>query len=224
MKTQSNMTVKDKENQVICGDCLEVLKTLPNESVDCIITDPPYGTNTNQRDTFMVGEFSNIMPLVLPELFRVLKKDGAFYCFTSWSRMSDWLIRYQQYFKLQNIIVWDKKKHSGCYSSQSWQFTWEGIFFGIKGKRKIYKYMPDVISSNEKGKRIAMQKPVDIIEKLIEASTKENDIILDPFIGSGSTLVACKKLNRKYIGIEINPDYVEITRQRINNLPTRLSL
>lgn len=112
-------------------------------AVDVVVTDPPYGTKTDQRETFMVGEFSNIMPLVLPQLFRVLKPDGAFYCFTSWSMMSDWLLRYQQYFKLQNIIVWDKERHSGCYSSQSWQFTWEGIFYGIKGKRPIRKYQRD---------------------------------------------------------------------------------
>jgi len=164
-------------NKIIQGDCLEILKSIPSESIDCIITDPPYGTKTNPRESFMVGEFSNVMPLILPEIFRVLKPNGAFYCFTSWSQMSDWLIRYQQYFKLQNILIWDKKKHSGCYSSQSWQFTWEGIFFGIKGKRDIKKYMPDVLISEEKGKRVAMQKPVDILEKMILASTDEGTFL-----------------------------------------------
>jgi site-specific DNA-methyltransferase (adenine-specific) len=211
----------DNENgKIFYGDCIEILKNVPSDSVDLIITDPPYGTKTNQRDTFMVGEFSNIMPLILPELYRILKPDGGFYCFTSWSMMSDWLLRYQQYFKLQNIIVWDKQRHSGCYSSQSWQFTWEGIFFGIKGKRKIREYMPDVIKSNEKGKRIAMQKPVDIIEKLIIASSDEKQVILDPFIGSGSTLIACERTNRQYIGIEINKKYCDISIDRIEQNKT----
>ena len=202
-------------NTIIQGDCLEVMKTLPDNSIDCVITDPPYGTKTNQRDGFMVGEFSNVLPLVLPEIFRVLKPDGAFYCFTSWTMMSDWLLRFQQYFKLQNILIWDKQKHSGCYSPSSWQFTWEGIFFGIKGKRKVRDYMPDVLKSNEKGKRVAMQKPVDIIKQMIGASTDKGMIILDPFAGSGSTCVAAKKTGRNFIGIEINSKFVEIARDRL---------
>ena len=206
-----------KKEIIYTGDCIEILKQIPSESVDLVITDPPYGTKTNPRDTFMIGEFSNVMPLVLPEIFRVLKKDGGFYCFTSWSMMSDWLLRYQQYFKLQNIIVWDKQRHSGCYSSQSWQFTWEGIFYGIKGKRPIREYMPDVIKTEEKGKRIAMQKPVDIIEKLIKASSDEGQTILDPFAGSGSTLVACKNTNRNFIGIEINPEFSDLSKKRVGD-------
>ena len=202
--------------QLIHGDCLEVLKSMPDESIDCIITDPPYGTNTSNRDSCMVGEFSNVMPLVLPELYRVLKKDGAFYCFTSWKMLSDWMLRYQQYFKLQNLIVWDKKRHSGCYSPSSWQFTWEGVFFGIKQKHKIREYQKDVLFSEEK-RGTAMQKPVDIIEKLLKASSDENQIIFDPFMGSGSTGVACVKNNRNFIGCEISKEYYEIANKRIKD-------
>ena len=210
-------------NKVICGDCLKVMKDMIDKSVDLVLTDPPYGTKTNQRgDSFMIGEFSNILPLVLPEIYRVLKPNGAFYCFTSWTQMSEWLLRFQQYFKLQNLLIWDKKRHSGCYSPSSWQFTWEGIFFGIKGKRKIRKYQKDVLISEEKGKRIAMQKPVDIVEKLIEASSDEGMVILDPFIGSGTTAVACKRLKRNYIGIDISKKYCELARQRIKNQPEPL--
>ena len=207
---------KDFVNKIICGDCLKIMKEIPNESVDLVLTDPPYGTKTNQRgDSFMIGEFSNILPLVLPEIYRVLKPNGAFYCFTSWTQMSEWLLRFQQYFKLQNLLIWDKKRHSGCYSPSSWQFTWEGIFFGIKGKRKIRKYQKDVLISEEKGKRIAMQKPVDVVKKLIEASSDEGMVILDPFIGSGTTAVACKQLKRNFIGIEISPEYCKIANERL---------
>jgi len=215
--------IEDIINQVHCADCLEFMKEIPDKSVDLVLTDPPYGTKTNQRgDSFMIGEFSNILPLVLPEIYRVLKPNGAFYCFTSWTQMSEWLLRFQQYFKLQNLLIWDKKRHSGCYSPSSWQFTWEGIFFGIKGKRKIRKYQKDVLISEEKGKRIAMQKPVDIVEKLIEASSDEGMVILDPFIGSGTTAVACKRLKRNFIGIDISKKYCELARQRIKNQPEPL--
>jgi len=215
--------IEDIINQVHCADCLEFMKEIPDKSVDLVLTDPPYGTKTNQRgDSFMIGEFSNILPLVLPEIYRVLKPNGAFYCFTSWTQMSEWLLRFQQYFKLQNLLIWDKKRHSGCYSPSSWQFTWEGIFFGIKGKRKIRKYQKDVLISEEKGKRIAMQKPVDIVEKLIEASSDEGMVILDPFIGSGTTAVACKRLKRNFIGIDISKKYCELARQRIKSQPEPL--
>jgi len=205
------------DNKLLLGDCLEKLKGLVDNSVDVVITDPPYGTKTNQRgDSFMVGEFSNVLPLALPEIYRVLKPDGAFYCFTSWTQMAEWLLRFQQYFKLQNILIWDKQRHSGCYSPSSWQFTWEGVFFGIKGKRNVRKYQRDVLISNEKGKRQAMQKPVDIIEQMILASSDEGMVILDPFAGTGSTLLAAKNTKRKYIGIEISKEFVEIANKRLS--------
>lgn len=194
------------------GDCLDMLSGFAG-TFDICVTDPPYGTKTNPRDTFMAGEFSNVMPLALPLIHQSLTNDGAFYCFTSWSMMSDWLLRYQQYFKLQNIIVWDKRRHSGCYSSQSWQFTWEGIIYGIKGKRPIIEYMPDVVRSEEKGKRIAMQKPVDVIETLFRASGAKR--VVDPFMGSGSTLVAASRMGLEAVGFEINEEFCERAADRL---------
>jgi len=203
-------------NKIYCGDCLELMKQIPDKSIDLVLTDPPYGTKTNQREEgLMIGEFSNVLPLVLPEIHRVLKNSGAFYCFTSWKQMPEWLLRFQQYFKLQNLLIWDKQRHSGVWSPSSWQFTWEGIYFGIKGKHKIRKYQRDILKSELKGKRIAMQKPVDIIGQMIEASSDEGDTILDPFLGSGTTAVACKQLKRNFIGIEISQKYCDIANQRL---------
>ena len=202
-------------NKIHLGDCLQILKKLPDESIDLIITDPPYGTKTNPRDSYMVGEFSNILPLVLPELYRVLKKNGAIYMFTSWSLMGDWFLRLQQFFKMQNILIWDKQKHSGCYSTQSWFFSWEGIFFGIKGKRKIINHNFDVLRSEEKKPKKAMQKPVDIIQKIIKSSANEGDLILDPFMGSGSTAIACRREGKNFIGIEINKEFVDLANERL---------
>ena len=202
-------------NKIFNEDCLNALARIPDKSVDCIITDPPYGTKTQFRDGWMVGERSNIMPLVLPELFRILKDDGAFYCFTSFSKMSEWLLRFEQYFKLHNIIIWDKERHSGCYSSNAWQYTWEGIFFGTKNSRQIRKYMPDVIKSNQKGKKKAMEKPVDILQQLIEASTDKGMVILDPFMGTGSTAEVAIRADRNFIGSEMSLDYCRIAEKRI---------
>ncbi len=196
------------------GDCLEILPSLGE--VDAVVTDPPYGTRTDQREEYMVGEFGNIMPLALPLIRHAMVNNGAFYCFTSWSQMADWLVRYQQYFKLQNIIVWDKRRNSGCYSSNSWQFTWEGIFFGLKGPRKIRKAFPDVILSLETTQRPAMQKPVDVCERLIQASTDVDNIVLDPFMGRGTCGVACSNLGLNFIGIEIERKYFDTACERID--------
>ena len=195
------------------GDCLNVLPLV--SGISCVVTDPPYGTKTDQRSEWMIGEHSNIMPLALPLIRNAMVSDGAFYCFTSWTMMAEWLLRYQQYFKLQNILVWDKGRHSGCYSPHSWQFTWEGIFFGIRGPREIRKYLPDVLRSSQQGKRAAMEKPVDIIKQLIEASVDAGQTVLDPFAGSGTTLRAAKDLGRRAIGIEIEEKYVIIAANRL---------
>lgn len=197
------------------GDCLNLINEIESDSIDCVVTDPPYGTKTGFRDGWMVGERSNVLPLILPEIFRVLKPNGAFYCFTSFSKMSEWLLRFEQYFKLHNLIVWDKERHSGCYSSNAWQYTWEGIFFGTKNSRKISEYMPDVIRSTQKGKRKAMEKPVDILEKLIIASTEPGDIVYDPFMGTGSTGEAALKTGRRFVGSEINEEYYQMATKRI---------
>ena len=206
------------------GDCLEYMRGMEDKSVDAVITDPPYGTHPAPRDEWLAGEFSNVMPLALPEIYRVSSGNAAFYFFTSWKWMSDWIMRCSPYFRMQNFIVWDKGKHSGTYGKFSWQFHWEGIFFGIKGKRPINKYMPDVIRSDGFKPNYPMEKPVDVITKLIEASTIPGDTVFDPFMGSGTTGVACVQLGRNFIGCEIDPQYYAIAERRIRDAQAQPNL
>jgi DNA modification methylase len=196
------------------ADALVIMPGLEARQFDAIITDPPYGTETDQRPEWMIGEFANIMPLALPLLHRLGTANAAFYCFTSWKHLADWVLRCSSYFRMQNILVWDKGHHSGCYGAFSWQFCWEAIYFGIKGPRRVRKYMPDVLRHG-KGSRGAMEKPTAVIAQLIEASTDRGDLILDPFMGSGTTLRAAKDLGRRAIGIEIEEKYCEIAVKRL---------
>ena len=198
------------------SDCLTVMKSMQSKSVDCIITDPPYGTRTDQRDEWMVGEFSNIMPLALPEIHRIGKGNAAIYFFTSWKWMADWVFRCSPYFRMQNFIIWDKGRHSGTYGKFSWQFHWEGVFFGIKGKRPIYKYSPDVLRSPNFKPSYPMEKPVDILIEMILASTLPDEVVFDPFMGTGSTGVACKITGRRFIGCEIDQKFFSIAEKRIS--------
>lgn len=194
-------------------DCLAVLPTQQAKSVDVIVADPPYGTRTNQREQWMVGEFANVMPIALGELHRVGVDDAALYLFTSWKHMADWVFRCSPYFRMQNFLIWDKGRHSGTFGAYSWQFHWEGIFYGIKGPRKVRDYQPDILRTNERPS-LPMQKPVDVLQRLIRASSDVGQVVLDPFAGSGSTLVAAKREGRRAIGIEIDRRYCEMAAER----------
>jgi len=196
------------------ADALTILPLVPSGCAAEIVVDPPYGTKTDQRDEWMVGEFANIMPLALPELRRIATSDGAFYSFTSWTWMADWVLRCSSYFKPQGFIIWDKGRHSGCYGKMSWQFHWEGIFYGLKGPRPIRRYMPDVIHCST-SPDYPMQKPVAVLTALIEASTDSGELVVDTFCGTGGTLVAAKESGRRAIGIEIEEKYCRIAANRL---------
>jgi DNA modification methylase len=197
------------------GDALSVLATVPAESCDAVITDPPYGTRRKQRDEWMVGEFADVLPLALPEFHRIAARDGALYLFMAWRRMADGIIRASVYFPIQNFIVWDKGRHSGLWTAYAWQFHWEGVYYGIKGPRPIRKYLPDVVRDSE-APRAPMQKPVGLIRTLLEASTDAGQTVIDPFAGTGSTLLAAQQTGRKAIGIEIEERYCEIAAKRLS--------
>lgn len=200
------------------GDCLQILERLPAGFVDVVITDPPYGIGTGKRGDWILGDyagqFSHAVTVVMPLLYRITKADGALYGFTSWRHMAAWIQRCNDYFKMQQFIVWDKGRHSGLWSQYSWQFHWEGIYYGLKGPRLIREYFADV-------QRVAhkpihpMAKPVELCERLVRASSDQGDIILDPFMGSGASLIAAKQTGRRAIGIEIEERYCEMAVQRL---------
>jgi site-specific DNA-methyltransferase (adenine-specific) len=209
------------------GDCLEVMRGMQNNSVDVIVTDPPYGVNYDTGETFMPGEFANVLPLALPELYRILRPDGAIFVFSSSRNLADWALRFQIYFKLQNILVWDKEKDSGCWSPSSFAFQYEPILFGLKGKRKLTARFSDVIRCKPPRGRERVhptQKPVDLCRILIRSVARPGMLVYDPFAGSGTTLVAAYKEGVDSIGSELNPEYCNIIRQRMAALQQPLPL
>ena len=208
---------EDFINKVICGDCLEVMKYIPDRSIDLIVTDPPYGIAYQKKNKpAMIGDYGNVLGLVLPEFYRVLKDKGAIYIFTSFKMLSDWLYRFQSFFKMHNLLIWDKKKNSGLQMGSNYGFRYEMIFYGSKGLHKLNDYADDIFQIDRVKKRThPTEKPVELLKIFIEMSSKENEIVLDPFAGTGSTLIACKFLKRNFIGIEINPEYCKIAEQRL---------
>jgi len=219
-----------------CGDCLEIMKTFPKESVDLVLTDPPYGVGSNETNGidytdnyFNVNEVSDL-------LFNLLKENTRLFCFIAQKTLFQTICDFDKQFDFHQILVWHKPNFAGG-GKKVYDFTssYEFILLFHKGKpvklknpRDIsneYLSNSDVLkytqpqSNFKKDKRYHIhQKPLKLIEHLILASTNENNLVLDPFIGSGTTAVVAEKLNRRWIGIEISPEYCEIAKQRILNL------
>jgi len=214
------------------SDALEVLKTIPNESIDCVVTDPPYkiitggdsnGKNSIRPKGILKGnrELMRTVPKFsewLPELFRVLKDRTQSYIMVNSSNLLKMANEIEKAgFKIQNFLVWQK---NNCTPSQFYMKNCEYTIFFRKGKSK---YINDIGGSktvhsfdNIIGNKVhPTEKPIDLMEFYINNSTNENETVLDPFMGSGTTGVACKNLNRQFIGIEMQEDYFNIASERV---------
>ena len=217
--------------RLLHGDCTKLMNGIPSESVDLIVTDPPY-TMTKRgkscRPRYMPNNIGNNVfdgDIPLPsiwfsECYRVLKNDTHFYTFCNINDLSEFLnVAAQVGFKLHNVIVMikDTKMPNRWYLKYS-----EMVLFFRKGKAKPINdltsrdYMYVKMPTRKNGKVHITQKPLDFITKLVINSSDEDDIVLDPFMGSGTTGVAAIKSNRDFIGIEINKKYYDVAVDRIN--------
>ena len=213
-------------------DCLDTLDKMIDKGVqvDCIVTDPPYKVTSRGGRTSAGGmmlnkevrkgtvfKHNNIhISDWLYKLYAILKESGHCYIMTNNKNLYPFLQEIDKSdFKLIKTMVWvkDNKIMSQAYMSQ-----FEFILFLRKGKFKKINNCgtSDILEfKNPKNKKHPSEKPIDLLETLILNSSDENDLILDPFMGSGSTLVACKNLNRRGIGIELDKEYFEIAQDRI---------
>lgn len=205
------------------GDCLELMKEIQDNSIDMILTDPPYGMNfqshrrKNIYEKIKNDENLEFLNNFFQECNRVLKKDSALYVFCSWHNVDKFKKEFEKYFKLKNILVWVKNNHGSGDLQASYAPKYEFILYGNKGRRKFENgRKEDVLFYNKtKNELHPTQKPVDLLEFLINNSSKENDNILDAFMGSGSTGVACQNTNRNFIGFELDEHYFQIAKERL---------
>lgn len=217
-------------------DCLNIIKTIPDNSVNLVITDPPYKLNKTtgsmtsaskvekwQGNLKAGDKTANIINMVkfsewLPEVYRVLKKDAHCYIWINDKNLVDLCNEAEKVgFKLHNILVWKK---NNVTPNRWYMKNCEFILFLHKGKSFPIKNMGDAQlyecdNINGKDKLHPMQKPIEYLERLIINSSNEFDTVLDCFMGSGSVGVACKNLNRKFIGIEKDEKYFKIAKERI---------
>lgn len=209
-------------NKVHCMDCLEGMKLIDDNSIDLIVTDPPYGDNIaygrNDKDIK-----NNENPLInchaLMEFERILKDNSNIYLFTNWKHypfLKGYIEEYTS-FNIRMLIVYVKNHFGMGYSFRN---QYELIIVLEKGK-PVYNLndFSNVVFAeyiNQIDTTHPHQKDWKIIQKIIRHSSKENDIILDPFAGSGQICLAAKQLKRKYIGIEIEEKWCNFANNKLN--------
>ena len=217
--------------KLIHGDCLEEMRKLADDGVkvDMICTDPPYlmnyktGRRKDKTHDFCkpIANDTNfeLIKDIMPLLFELLNQGGAIYMFCNANYIDYFKQQIEQHFALKNILIWVKNNWSagdlkGAYAKQT-----EFILYAVKGRHILNGardtdtlYYNRVVGNMQLHQN---QKPVDLCKYLINKSSNENDTVLDCFMGSGSTGVACANLNRKFIGIELDNDYFKIAEKRI---------
>ena len=210
-------------NKIYLGDCLDLMNGIPDKSIDMILTDPPYGMSfrsdyrKKKYDKIKNDNTLNWIDNFISNSYRVLKDDSTLYLFCSWHNIDVFKKAIEKKFKLKNMIVWVKNNTGMGDLKGSFAPKHELILFAQKGRRLNEGFRhPDVLNFNKTNNVFhPTEKPIDLLELLIKNSSKENDIIFDPFMGSGSTGVACKNINRKFIGIELDETYFNIAKERI---------
>lgn len=226
-------------NQIYNMDCLIGMKNMPDNSIDLVVTDPPYKVTSRgnpgntggmlKNTIFMQGKvfkYNNVKPIeYIPEFYRLLKDGSHCYIMTNHINLQEMLnVATKSNFKFVKSLIWNKgNKIMGHYYMS--QFEYILLFRKGKGK-KINKCgtadilnIPNKKTKNENKKNLHdTEKPIELMQILVENSSQENEIVLDPFMGIGTTAIACINTNRKYIGFELDTTYCSIAQQRILNI------
>ena len=246
------------------GECLEVMKSIPDASIDAIITDPPYGTTACKWDSVIPFD------LMWEQLNRIIKPNGAIVLFSSQPFTSSLTMSNVKKFRHQ--WQWVKTRPTGNFQakympmkanedilvfglnkvnyypimvkrteaefkasyrkndSKSWGNNIQGhkdnLIIRKPKEEQWYKYPTNILNikkdTKRNGKSHPTQKPIALMEYLIKTYTNENETVLDFTMGSGSTGVAAQNLNRKFIGIEMDDNYFDIAKKRIEDNKLKL--
>ena len=224
-------TVNINEN-TINGDSLEVLKTLDDGCIDIVITDPPYGINYKSNGSKYTNSITNRGLLndgheafkLLDDTCKILLDKTAekshLYFFCSWAVFSEFESIIEKYFIIKTPLVWDKLQNSMGDLTNSWGNQTEIIIHCVKGHKGLNKRKGNLIKIPRlhSSKMVhPTQKPVELIKELLEVSALKNDFVVDPFMGSGSTIKACNEYGVKSLGIELDKEMFLIANKFIND-------
>lgn len=216
---------------VLCqADCLDALRELPDNSVDLILTDPPYGINYQSRSTSMPRttitndgpEAFGLLDKALALAKDKLKWDSHIYVFSDFHVFEPMAAVVKKYFNLKNVLIWVKNNQTRGDLKGNYGYQYEMILYAHKGRKHLSGRRDgnvlyyDKVYSNRM--RHPTEKPVPLLEYLIGKSTVEGDTVLDMFMGSGSTIEAAERLKRHGVGIEIDPTWFPIAKERLAEL------
>lgn len=210
-------------NHVWNADCLEALKLIPDKSIDLVVTDPPYGVNyegghnKNKREKLVNDEKPVVYGQLFNQIHRLLK-DGSGGAYVFYATSCEHEVFKNIPLKYQ-CLIWNKTNATFASFNARYHHVYEPFLYLTNGsptkwnggtqQRSIWNFKKSNTMLHP------TQKPIDLINKMILNSSNEDEIVLDPFLGSGTTAVAAKHLGRKFIGIEISKKYCEIAEKRL---------
>jgi len=235
-------------NSIVCCDCIEGLKEIPDNYVDLVVTSPPYnigGNNMisyernkrkskskylNYDDNMDKEEYFNFLKKVIYQLLRIVNK-YSFFNIAPLSNNKDAVFKLMglYYNKIKEILIWNKKYGVPAIEKGVLNFAYEFIivFSEKEGDKRKFNFcnfergkINNVFEFKKRYKEEQIKEhnavfPLELPTKLMKMFSNPNDLVLDPFLGSGTTAVACKRLNRNFLGFEINPDYCKIAVKRL---------
>jgi len=225
--------IDEYRNKIICGDCLEILPKMPNGSVDLVITDPPYKVSQKYGGGVDADNLIAVSSIIkaMPEISRVLHESK--FCFIFYdNRILPFLFEATKGTKLvyrKQLFVY--RRWGTANRWVGWMQTTDPICVFVNGYEKPFSprlkaevkhdcYIKGGPETEDTGH--PAQKSLEPVLDMISWCSDEGDLVLDPFVGSGTTAVACKMLDRDFIGIEINPEYCAIAEKRLAALPAKL--
>ena len=209
---------------IYCADCREILPLFPDKSFDLVLTDPPYGFGISKLSWGDNG-YSKISEIwdELDNDWLGLVKARSILCFMGYKGLGEYLSKGRELnYKLNDIIVWDKINTMPNITARGYQFTVEFLIWwttesnwewNAKQKRDILRF---TWSQGNDKRCHPSEKPTSIINDILVTHSNQNSLILDPFLGSGTTAVCAKKLGRKCVGIEISEEYCAIAVKRLS--------
>ena len=221
------------------GNSVELLKELESNSIDLLVTDPPYKVATGgvpsdnnnvtlnkNRPKGILTEHSQLIKIIpkfsewIPECYRVLKNETHAYFMINSSNLLELANEVEKAgFKIHNILIWRK---NNCTPSQFYMKNCEYVIFCRKGKAKYINNIGDSKAVHDfnniiGNKQHPTEKPVDLMKLYVENSSQVGDMVLDPFMGSGTTAAVSIQHGRGYLGCELNPEYGPLQEDRIKS-------
>lgn len=211
-------------NKIIHGDCMSAMKEMEDDSVDITLTDIPYGVVSRESnglrdlDKGKADEMTVDLEELLKELERVTK--GQIIIFCGKEQFSTVFEHFATKKGTTRMLVWEKSNPSPMNGQYVYLSGVElAVWFKPRGRKVFNAHCKNTVFKHSNGSRKIhpTQKNLDLFKELILDNTNEGELIFDPFIGSGTTAIAARDLNRNYIGIELDEGYYKACKERLKN-------